>query len=308
MYDPDSAAQSSQVLLTELLRVLRLEATGARTTEDIFTAASHPMPSGRIYGGQVLAQAVLAAGHTVDEARSIHSMHGYFLRPGDTSRELTFGVDRIHDGRSFSQRRTQAYQNGTPIFSMISSFQDHDAGLEHQVPPPQGIPAPEELLSDEELTRGLPESARALITSRPIDARHVDQGAMMDPKADRSSQQAVWMRITGTMPDDPILHQAVLAYLSDMSIQESVLRSHGINWLTRGLKVASLDHAMWWHRQARVDEWLLYLHKSPSSEGGRGLSMGTIYTRAGELVANVTQEIMIRVPEASVPHQDHEPR
>lgn len=285
-----------QALLDALLDVLRLEDPGARTTEDIFTASSHPMPNGRVYGGQVLAQAVLAASATVSGERSVHSLHGYFLRPGDTSSELTFGVDRIHDGRSFSRRRTQAYQNGLPIFSMISSFQDSDEGLDYQTPMPEGIAAPEELKSDAELGAGLPPAAQALLTSRPIEIRHVDQAVVLDPNAPPTDQQAVWMRIVGRMPDDPVLHQAVLAYLSDASLQEPVLRSHGLTWFSRGLKVASLDHAMWFHRPARVDEWLLYVHKSPSSEGGRGLALGTIYSRDGELVANVTQEIMIRVP------------
>lgn len=283
-------------MLEQLLGVLRIETTGARTTEDIFTASSHPMPSGRVYGGQVLAQAVLAASATVSDERAIHSLHGYFLRPGDTSRDLTFGVDRIHDGRSFSRRRTQAYQGGAPIFSMISSFQDDDEGLEYQTPMPEGIPQPEVLKSDSELAAGLPAAARALLTSRPIEIRHVDQTELLDPDAHHTDRQAVWMRIVGRMPDDPVLHQAVLAYLSDSSLQEAVLRSHGLNWFSHGLKVASLDHAMWFHRPARVDEWLLYVHKSPSSEGGRGLAVGTIYTQGGELIANVTQEIMLRVP------------
>ncbi len=294
-----SDSGTTEVSLADLLRVLKLEDTGARTNEDIFIAGSHAMPNGRIYGGQVLAQCMLAAAHTIGDERSIHSMHGYFLRPGDVSAPLTLGVDRIHDGRSFSTRRTQAYQNGVPIFSAIASFQDSDYGLEHFEPMPEGIPQPEDLPREEVLLQNVPEAAARLLKSRPLDVRRVDKDGMIDPNAPRTTEQAVWMRADGALPDSPILHQAALAYLSDMSIQESVLRAHGLTWFTRGMRVASLDHAMWWHRPARVDEWLLYVHRSPSSKGGRGLAMGTIYTRDGLLVANVTQEIMVRVPQTS---------
>ena len=280
-----------------LLEVLDLDSTQARTTEDIFTGSSHPMPSGRIYGGQVLAQALLAAERTLPEDRAAHSMHGYFLRPGDASQGLTISVDRIHDGRSFSTRRAQAYQNGVPIFSMIASFQDVDPGVEHAASMPEGVPAPEELAPDEDRVQGLPGGTARMLSERAADVRHVDSPLYLPSDDEHAPQQAVWMRLRAPLPDDQRLHRAALAYLSDMTIQESILRAHGVYWALPGLKVASLDHAMWWHRPARVDEWLLYVQESPNARGGRGLATGRIFTRDGEFVASVAQEIMIRVPD-----------
>jgi len=281
-----------------LLRILDLDSSDARTTEDIFTGASHPMPTGRIYGGQVLGQSIIAAERTMPEGRVPHSMHGYFLRAGDASQGLTFAVDRIHDGRSFSTRRAQAYQNGVPIFSMIASFQDGNPGIEHAEPMPEGIPDPEDLAPDEELSEGIHPLSKRMLTDRPVDMRHVEGPLFVEAGEERSAHQSVWMRMRAPFPDDPALHRAALAYLSDMSIQESILRAHGLSWQTPGLKVASLDHAMWWHRPGRVDEWLLYVQESPNARGGRGLATGRIYDRSGGLVASVAQEITIRVPEA----------
>jgi acyl-CoA thioesterase-2 len=283
----------------QLLDVLDLDSTQARTTEDIFTGASHPMPTGRIYGGQVLAQSLIAAERTLPEDRGVHSMHGYFLRPGDATQGITIAVDRIHDGRSFSTRRSQAYQNGVPIFSMIASFQDDGPGVEHAEPMPEGIPAPEDLLPDEATVEGLPGGTARMLSDRAADIRHVGHPLYLPSDDERSPRQGVWMRMRAPLPHDPRLHRAALAYLSDMTIQESILRAHGVYWALPGLKVASLDHAMWWHRPARVDEWLLYVQESPNARGGRGLATGRIYTREGALVASVAQEIMIRVPEPS---------
>ena len=281
-----------------MLDVLDLDSSAARTTEDIFTGSSHPMPTGRIFGGQVLAQAIIAADRTTDDDRVPHSMHGYFLRPGDSSTGLTFSVDRIHDGRSFSTRRTQAYQHGVPIFSMISSFEREDPGLEHQSPAPQGVLSPEEALERVGASRLHPLSRR-LISESPIEVVHVEGAIYEQVPGPHVPQQNVWFRTRRTIGDDPSLHRAVLAYMSDLTIQESVLRAHGVAWAQPGLKVASLDHAMWWHRRARVDEWLLYAQESPSARGGRGLATGRIFTRDGDLVATVAQEIMVRVPDAS---------
>ncbi|MBS1697995.1 MAG: acyl-CoA thioesterase II [Actinobacteria bacterium] len=279
-----------------LLRILDLGSTEARTREDIFTGSSQPMPTGRIYGGQVLGQSIIAAERTMPEGRIPHSMHGYFLRAGDAAQGLTFAIDRIHDGRSFSTRRAQAYQNGVPIFSMIASFQDENPGIEHAEPMPEGIPDPESLRPDEELADGIDPLTRRLLAERPVDMRHVEGPLLVDAGPEQSAQQAVWMRLRAPFPDDPALHRAALAYLSDMSIQESILRAHGLSWATPGLKVASLDHAMWWHRPGRVDDWLLYVQDSPSARGGRGLARGRVYTRGGDLVASVAQEITVRVP------------
>ena len=285
----DETARSS---VDALLSVLDLASSEARTTEDIFTGVSQPMPSGRVYGGQVLAQSLIAAERTLPEERVVHSMHGYFLRPGDAAQGITFSVDRIHDGRSFSTRRVQAFQRGVPIFSMIASFQDSDPGVEHAEPMPEGVPGPEDVPSDEAVVHG-----GILLGERPADIRHVEGPLYVEAAGEHVAHQAVWMRMRSPMPDDPRLHRAALAYLSDMTIQESILRRHGVSWSTRGLKVASLDHAMWWHRFGRVDEWLLYVQSSPNARGGRGLAQGRIYNREGLLLASVAQEIMVRVPQ-----------
>ncbi|HEY9309444.1 MAG TPA: acyl-CoA thioesterase II [Microbacterium sp.] len=280
-----------------MLSVIDLSASDARTTEDIFTGQSQSMPLGRVYGGQVLAQSIVAASRTIPDERTVHSMHGYFLRPGDSTKGITFSVDRIHDGRSFSTRRTQAYQEGVPIFSMIASFQDEDPGLEHHEPMPDGLPAPDELPDIESHLQGLHPMSKRLFTDRPVDLRHIPAPIYVTADPDRAARQAVWMRVRRQIPDDPATHRAALAYLSDLTIQESILRAHGVSWATPGLKVASLDHAMWWHRFGRVDEWMLYVQESPSARGGRGLATGRIYAADGTLLASVAQEIMVRVPD-----------
>lgn len=291
-----SAEAHAARTVEQLLDVLDLDTTQARTTEDIFTGASHPMPSGRIYGGQVLAQSLIAAERTLPEDRTVHSMHGYFLRAGDAAQGITIAVDRIHDGRSFSTRRSQAYQNGVPIFSMIASFQDEGPGVEHAEPMPADVPSPDDLAPDEDRVEGLPGGATRMLSERAADIRHIDHPLYLPSDDEKVPRQGVWMRMRAPLPDDQRLHRAALAYLSDMTIQESILRAHGVYWSLPGLKVASLDHAMWWHRPARVDEWLLYVQESPNARGGRGLATGRIYARDGQLVASVAQEIMIRVP------------
>lgn len=282
-----------------LLETLALADTGARTSEDIFTGTSHPMPYGRVFGGQVMAQAVVAAQRTAQLDRHVHSVHGYFVRPGDTELPITFAVERIHDGRSFSTRRVQAYQQGVPIMSMIASFQDVDAGPSSQHPMPQGLPGPEELPSSDELLApyaGHPQ-ARAVI-ARPFDIRHVEGPIYLpDPTRPRDGKQHVWIKAKDRLPDDDALHRAALAYLSDYAMLEPIVRMHGAAWTTPGLKAASLDHALWWHRPARVDEWLLLELETSSSGGGRGLGHGHIYTADGTHVATVAQEGMVRVPQ-----------
>ncbi|HEY0260705.1 MAG TPA: acyl-CoA thioesterase II [Lacisediminihabitans sp.] len=282
--------------LDGLLAALDLTDTGARTDEDIFTGPSLWMPHGRVFGGQVLAQSLVAAMRTMPEGRAVHSMHGYFLRPGDVNEHITFSVDRIHDGRSFSTRRTQAYQHGLPILSMIASFQDPSEGLEHQAEMPSGFPGPDELPSDADILAGFEHPIGVYWrTERPFDLRHVPSPVYLTVEGERVAHQAVWFKTLGPLPDDPDLHRAALAYASDYSILEPVMRRHGISWSTPGLKMASLDHAMWWHRFSRVDEWLLYVQESPSATGGRGLATANIFTREGTLVATVAQEGMIRL-------------
>ena len=283
--------------LAGLLSALDLTDTGARTSEDIFTGPSMWMPHGRVFGGQVLAQSLVAAQRTTTPDRVVHSLHAYFLRAGDVDETITFSVDRIHDGRSFTTRRIQAYQRGLPILSMIASFQDEDAGLEHQVDMPADLPDPESLPSVADHLGEVDHAvARFWATERPFDMRHVPSPVYLSVEGERVAHQAVWLKTIGAMPDDPDLHRAALAYASDYSILEPILRRHGIAWATPGIKVASLDHAMWWHRFGRVDEWVLYVQESPNARGGRGLSLGRIYTRDGVLLASVAQEGMVRVP------------
>ncbi|MFA9277448.1 MAG: acyl-CoA thioesterase, partial [Rhodoluna sp.] len=223
--------------------------------------------------------------------------HGYFLRAGDITKPIEFSVDRIHDGRSFSTRRTQAYQDGLPIFSMIASFQDEDPGVDHQMEMPSGLPEPETLPTAGELLGPIDHPvAQYWATQRPFDLRHCESPIYMSVKGEKVAHQAVWMKALSPLPDDPQLHRAALAYASDYTILEPIYRKHSIPWATPGLKAASLDHAMWFHRTGRVDEWMLYVQESPSAQGGRGLSLGRIYSREGILLASVAQEGMVRVP------------
>ncbi len=283
--------------LSGLLAALDLKDTGARTSEDIFTGSSQRTPLGRVFGGHVLAQSLVAAQRTTAPDRIVHSMHAYFLRPGAVEVPITFAVDRIHDGRSFTARRTQAYQGGLPILSMIVSFQTDEPGLEHQTEMPAGIPAPEDLPSVAEHLGEIDlDIARFAAQERPFDLRHVPSPIYLSVEGGQVAHQAVWMKAIGAMPDDKNLHRAALAYASDYSILEPILRRHGMPWSTPGIKVASLDHAMWWHRFGRVDEWMLYVQESPNATGGRGLSLGRIYSRDGVLLASVAQEGMVRPP------------
>lgn len=290
--------------LEDMIRTLNLDdAHGARTTEDIFIGPSQWMPHGRVFGGQVLAQCLVAAQRTIDavdgEERTPHSLHGYFLRAGDINQPITFSVDRLRDGRSFSTRRVQAFQAGLPIFSMIASFQVEDPGLEHQDSMPMGVPDPETLPSAAAIMGENPHPvAQYWAKARPFDLRHVGSPIYFDVDPDqRVPHQAVWLKALGTLPADAALHRAALAYVSDYTILESIYRAHGIAWTHEGLKSASLDHAMWFHRQPKVDEWLLYVQESPSAQGGRGLALGKIFSRDGKLLATVAQEGMVRVPE-----------
>ena len=279
-----------------LLAALDLSDTGARTREDIFTGPSEWMPNGRVFGGQVLAQSLMAAIRTTPEDRFVHSMHGYFLRPGDVTQPITFSVDRIHDGRSFSTRRTQAYQSGEPILSMIASFQDVDPGFDHQIEMPADIPDPESLPTVAELLKDVDHPlARAWANRRAFDIRHVEEPIYLAPDGRKSAHQVIWMRAQDPLPDDPNIHRAALAYASDYAILEPVLRKHGVAWSNPGLKVASLDHAMWFHRRVRTDEWLLYHQDSPFSGGARGFSRGTFFDQSGQLIASCAQEGLIRL-------------
>ncbi len=283
--------------LSAVLAVLDLERTG----EDSFTGHSLPQLNGRVYGGQVLAQSLVAAGRTVADAglkapRLPHSVHGYFLRPGNLDKPITFEVERLRDGRSFSARRTHALQDGTPILSMITSFQAAQPGLDHAETPPD-VPAPEDLPSAVDLFTGLDDpAARFLARTGAFDVRHVAGHLYLGPTRDASESQALWIRARGPVEGDQLLQRAALAYSCDQVMLEPVLRRHRLSWLTPGLSVASLDHAMWWHRDVQVDDWLLYVQGSPSAQGGRGLGLARVFTRSGELAATIAQEGMVRVP------------
>ncbi len=282
--------------LQELLDTLKLSRV-ARTKEDIFIGSSNFMPTGRVFGGQQLAQALVAASNTVEPDRFIHSMHGYFLRSGDMDLPITYSVDRIRDGRSFSTRRVQAYQNGEPLFSSIYSFQITEKGLEHQDSLPEGIPEPESLPKLIDLVAGMDDpSAQYWAKARPFDMRHIEKSIYFYVEGEHVAHQAIWFRTIAALPDDQILHNAALAYASDYSLLEPIYRRHGLVWSHPGLMAASLDHAMWFHRPARVDEWLLYVQDSPNARGARGLSLGKIFNRQGELVATVAQEGIVRIP------------
>lgn len=284
--------------LVQMIETLDLQSAGnSSRDEDLFIGPSQWMPHGRVFGGQVLAQSLVAASRTI-ENRNVHSMHGYFLRPGNMELPITFSVDRLRDGRSFSTRRVQAFQSDVPIFSMIASFQEEDPGLEHQDDFPSGIPDPESLPSAADLIGDNPHPvAQYWAKARPFDMRHVDSPIYFSVEGNPVAHQAVWLRALGPMPDDQSLHTAALAYASDYSILESIYRRHSIAWSHPGLKSASLDHAMWFHRPAKVDQWMLYVQESPSAQGGRGLALGRIFNSRGELLATVAQEGMVRVPE-----------
>jgi acyl-CoA thioesterase-2 len=309
--------------LTDLLAVLDLEEVGTAdvniTTSSkgsdggsvsvpatfaeemtLFLGQSQKMPHGRVFGGQVLAQGVVACGRTVEAAeddtpRPIHSLHAYFMRPGDDTQPIHFAVEKMRDGRSFSTRRAHAIQNGKPILSMSCSFQEAAGGLDHQDEMPD-VPGPDGLLSLGDAFRGIDDpGARHLSEGRAIEQRHVEGNLFLAPGEEEVASQSVWTRAVGTLPDDPLLHSAVLAYASDYALLEPVLRRLGRQWVGGGLIVASLDHAMWFHRPARADEWILYAQQSPSAQGGRGLGIGRMFTADGTLVATVAQEGMLRV-------------
>lgn len=277
-----------------LLRLLDLE----RLELNLFRGYNRDIGSGRVFGGQVLAQALVAAGRTV-EGRTAHSLHGYFMLPGDVATPIVYQVDRIRDGKSFTTRRVLALQEGREIFTMTCSFHVAEEGIEHGTPMPT-IPPPEELPRELDLVRSMahliPEPLRQVYTQdRPIDFRPVDPVNPFAPDK-REPVKYLWFRAEGTMPDEPILHQAVLAYASDYGLLGTALYPHALSFLQRGVQAASLDHAVWLHRPFRVDDWLLYAIDSPAAAGARGFTRGSLFTRDGTLVASTAQEGLLRTP------------
>ncbi|MEV0091697.1 acyl-CoA thioesterase II [Streptomyces sp. NPDC050738] len=281
--------------LESLLDLLDLE----RIEEDIFRGESRSALVPRVFGGQVAAQALVAAGRTVPEDRPPHSLHAYFLRPGDPGVPIVYTVDRIRDGRSFTTRRVVAIQHGNPIFHLSASFQTYEDGLEHQTSMPDA-PDPETLpTAAQMLPRHLPANvAQRLVEARgAVDLRYADTppwGSVGTPREPRSQ---VWFRTNGKLADEPLLHVVLATYVSDMTLLDSVLLAHGRGgWAVGDVVGASLDHAMWFHRPFRADEWLLYDQESPSASGGRGLGQARIYTRDGQLAVTVIQEGVVRIP------------
>lgn len=290
---------------TDILRsVLQLEDHGLDDSGfRRFTGDTPPQARGRVFGGQVLAQSLLAASTTIDDDRLLHSMHSYFIRPGDAKEPISFVVESPRDGRSFSVRRVQAWQHGKVILSLSCSFQQPSPGLEHQVPMPEGLPRPEDLPTAADLLGHLDVPvAQEFARARPFDVRHVYPAIYLRPDEQKRPENIAWMKtFTPITFDGPFssanAQAAALAYASDYTLLEPILRQHGVAWAKRDLSVASLDHSMWFHRPVAVDEWLLYVQESPSAQSARGLGLGRIYTRDGILVATVGQEGMVRLPE-----------
>jgi acyl-CoA thioesterase-2 len=280
----------SQEAVDDLVQLLDLEPIEV----NIFRGVSPEEDRQRIFGGQVAGQALVAAARTVDADRRVHSLHAYFLRPGDPTIPVLYEVDRIRDGRSFTTRRVVAIQHGKPIFNLSASFQVDEKGYEHQAEMPE-VPDPETLPGFRERMSAFRERFGDLFDQpRPIDIRHVDW-LPHDRDNPLPPRQRVWLRADGKLPDDPLIHTIALTYASDMTLLDTSLLPHGGSWFEPGLFMASLDHAMWFHRPFRADDWLLYAQDSPSSSGGRGLSRGLVFTKEGTLVATVMQEGLIRV-------------
>ena len=289
----DRPAEWGRDPLADLLFVLDLEEI--ETT--IFRGHQTDEKRLRTFGGLVAGQALVAAGRTVPATLFVHSLHAYFLRPGDPTRPIVYEVDRIRDGKSFATRRVIAIQHGEAIFNLSASFHVAEAGLSHQQPMPHA-PSPATLPTFQERWKHLADSDPGWYSwPRPIDQRHVE--APSRERVKRDPRQQLWFRTVGPLPDDPLLHACIVAYASDMSVLDTALLPHGISWDDPGFMGASLDHEMWFHGSFRADDWLLYDQESTVSNGARGLSRGEMYTTEGKLVVSVVQEGLMRVRAAS---------
>jgi len=280
--------------MDELLSILDLE----RLEHNLYRGRSPQVEWQRVFGGQTIAQALVAAQRTVEPDRFVHSLHGYFMRPGDIRVPIVYEVDRIRDGGSFTTRRVLAIQHGQAIFSLEASFQVDEKGLEHQfalpddVPPPEGLQTQRQLL---ERAERVPEAVRRFwarerpLELRPVNLQHYESRDKLPPR------QNVWIRLGGPVPDDRALQSVLLAYLSDMTLLDTSTFAHGRGLFDPDIQAASLDHSMWFHRPHSLDGWLLYAQDSPSSSGSRGFSRGTLYARDGTLIASMAQEGLIRL-------------
>jgi acyl-CoA thioesterase-2 len=282
--------------LDDLLDLLDLE----QIEVNIFRGRSPHETVQRVFGGQVAGQALVAAGRTVPDDRPVHSLHAYFIRPGDPSVPLVYTVDRVRDGRSFTTRRVTAIQHGKPIFTLSASFHHPEAGLEHATPMP-AAPRPEELRSNaERLAEAVGAPLPRHFRDSPIELRSVGPLSVelaRDPslRAEGDHSNLVWVRVTEELPDDPLLHVCLMTYISDLTLIETALLEHGITMLDGRASGASLDHAMWFHRPFRADRWLLYAQESPVAAGGRVLARGQVFTEEGDFVVSVVQEGLIRI-------------
>ncbi len=295
-YESVTGDDLGQSVVDGLVRLLDLE----KIEEDIFRGVSPKARWQRVFGGQVAGQALVAAGRTVPSERHVHSLHSYFIRPGDPAVPIIYEVDRVRDGRSFSTRRVVAVQHGKAIFSLSASFQLDQPGIDHQsempaAPPPESLPTLEERYADS------PDAAAFFkMLPRPIDLRYVDDPPWQQhANGPRTGLTRVWMRANGRLPDDSLTHVCVLTFASDMTLLDSVLVRHGLAPGIDPIAMASLDHAMWFERPFRADEWLLYASKSPSASGSRGLATGRFFAQDGRQVASVVQEGMIRVGDSA---------
>jgi len=280
-------------VLEDLITLLELE----RIEDNIFRGDSRDIGSAQVFGGQVLGQALSAAQHTVEE-RHAHSLHAYFLRRGDMAAPIIYEVDRARDGGSFSTRRVVAIQHGRPIFNMAASFQIDEPGIEHQSPMPD-VPPPEDLQDIADVARDLlqvlPEKMRRFLTDkRPFEFRPVEPMNFLEPKP-RPPVKNVWIRAVDRIPDDQTLHKSLLAYVSDYELLGTATLPHGLAFGRGNVIMASLDHALWFHREVRIDDWLLYSMDSPSAQGARGLARGQMFAPDGRLVASTAQEGLVRV-------------
>lgn len=282
---------------TDILRdVLKLERVEADEHSSTFLGHTPPQTRGRVFGGQVMAQSLVAASHSVDADRLLHSMHCYFIRPGDAAQPLQITVDHHRDGRSFSVRHVEVTQHDKVILSLTCSFQTEAQGVEHYEPMPQGIPLPDDLPPISALVGMFDDpAAQELAYHRPFDVRYAYDHLYLRPQADKANRNIVWMKPFTPVNVSQNVGAAALAYVSDYSILEPVLRNHGVTWSDPKNSIASLDHAMWFHRPFDINEWLLFVQESPSAQSARGLGIGHIYTLEGVLVATVAQEGMYRL-------------
>jgi acyl-CoA thioesterase-2 len=280
-------------VLEDLIGLLRLE----QIEDNIFRGDSRDLGSPQVFGGQVLGQALSAAQHTVD-GRVAHSLHAYFLRRGDVNSPIIYEVDRARDGGSFSNRRVVAIQHGRPILNLAASFQDPEEGLIHQAQMPD-VPGPEGLkdLTDvaKDMLQYIPSVMRRFMTDkRPFEFRHVEPINFETPEK-LPPRKHVWIRAVDTLPDNPVLHQNLLTYVSDYELLGTAMLPHGLSFTRGSVIMASLDHALWFHGEVKMDEWLLYAMDSPNSSGARGLTRGQLFTQDGRLVASTSQEGLMRV-------------